>query len=140
MSSKYNQCLEAMPLADKTDTTVLAHELTPGEEYRIIISGYSGLYRYCTNILVRCEEITEHSVKVSRLCPRTSKSRHRYDGQSFASVQVVITKIRYRPSLASCASEPVFIHRPCRSYFNRFTVLEVAKLPNISSSSAKFSA
>ena len=60
---------EFMPL-DAPAKTVLAHELVPGAEYRVIVSGYSGLYRYCTNILVRCEEITDLSVTVSRLCPR----------------------------------------------------------------------
>ena len=60
---------EFMPLDDPAKT-VLAHELVPGREYRVIVSGYSGLYRYCTNILVRCEEITDHSVTVSRLCQR----------------------------------------------------------------------
>ncbi len=60
---------EFMPLSDEAKT-VLAHELEPGSEYRVIVSGYSGLYRYCTNTLVRCEQITENSVTVSKLCPR----------------------------------------------------------------------
>ncbi len=60
---------EFMPLDDQAKT-VLAHELEHGSEYRVIVSGYSGLYRYCTNTLVRCEEVTDHSVTVSRLCPR----------------------------------------------------------------------
>ena len=43
----------------------------PGTDmYELDLSGYSGLYRYCTNILVKCEKITDHSVTVSRLCPR----------------------------------------------------------------------
>lgn len=49
---------------------VMAHDLKVGEEYRVIVSGFSGLYRYSTNTLVRCEEIGEDSVTVSRLCPR----------------------------------------------------------------------
>lgn len=60
---------EFAPLSEQ-GKTVLAHELTPGSEYRVIVSGYSGLYRYCTNVYVRCEEITERSVTVSKLCPR----------------------------------------------------------------------
>ena len=62
---------EFMPLSEKENgKTLLAHELEAGGEYRVIVSGYSGLYRYCTNILVRCEEVSESSVTLSKLCPR----------------------------------------------------------------------
>ncbi len=60
---------EFMPLSEH-EKTLMAHELTPGGEYRVVVSCYSGLYRYCTNILVRCEEVGENSVTVSKLCPR----------------------------------------------------------------------
>ena len=59
---------EFMPL--NGGETVAAHEIEPGGEYRVIVSGYSGLYRYCTNVLVRCEEVSNDSVTVSKLCPR----------------------------------------------------------------------
>ncbi len=59
---------EFMPLNESK--TILAHELLPGGEYRVIVSGFSGLYRYCTNILVRCEEVRNNSVTVTGLCPR----------------------------------------------------------------------
>lgn len=62
---------EFMPLNEsEQNKTVMAHELEPGGEYRVIVSGYSGLYRYCTNVLVKCEEVSGNSVTVSRLCPR----------------------------------------------------------------------
>jgi hypothetical protein len=72
---------EFLPLAGpEQNTPVMAHELKPGEEYRVIVSGYSGLYRYCTNTLVRCEDITDNSVTVSKLCPRD------YDIQSMEGI------------------------------------------------------
>ena len=72
---------EFIPLAETgQDKLLMAHELTPGEEYRVIVSGYSGLYRYCTNILVRCEDISSRSVTVSKLCPRD------YDIQSMEGI------------------------------------------------------
>ena len=69
---------EFMPLNESK--TLLAHELVPGGEYRVIVSGFSGLYRYCTNTLVRCEEVSERSVTVSKLCPRD------YDTQSMEGI------------------------------------------------------
>ena len=69
---------EFMPLNESK--TILAHELVPGGEYRVIVSGFSGLYRYCTNTLVRCEEVSNNSVTVSRLCPRD------YDIQSMEGI------------------------------------------------------
>ena len=72
---------EFMPLTGTgQDKTVMANELKPGGEYRVIVSSYSGLYRYCTNVLVRCEEISGCSVTVSRLCPRD------YDIQSMEGI------------------------------------------------------
>ena len=61
---------EFLPVNDAEGKTLMAHELTPGGEYRVIVSGYSGLYRYCTNVFVKCEEVGNSSVTVSRLCPR----------------------------------------------------------------------
>ncbi len=69
---------EFMPLTG--GETVAAHELEPGGEYRVIVSGYSGLYRYCTNVLVRCEEVSKDTVTVSKLCPRD------YDIQSMEGI------------------------------------------------------
>ncbi|MBQ4430768.1 MAG: GH3 auxin-responsive promoter family protein [Synergistaceae bacterium] len=60
---------EFMPLSEQ-GKTLMAHELKVDGEYRVIVSGYSGLYRYTTNVLVRCEEITDCAVTISKLCPR----------------------------------------------------------------------
>ena len=71
---------EFLPLNVGETKPLLAHELTPGGEYRVIVSGYSGLYRYRTNVFVRCEEVGNNSVTVSKLCPRD------YDIQSMEGI------------------------------------------------------
>ena len=96
---------EFMPLNESK--TILAHELIPGGEYRVIVSGFSGLYRYCTNILVRCEEVSNNSVTVRKLCPRD------YDIQSMEGIteenvyRAVQTFVRKTGILIS---DYVFIH------------------------------
>ena len=70
---------EFMPLSEQ-GKIVLAHELEPGGEYRVIVSGYSGLYRYNTNVLIHCEEVSASSVTVRKLCPRD------YDIQSMEGI------------------------------------------------------
>ena len=61
---------EFMPLDGNKKDILFAHEIQPGQDYSLIVSTLAGLYRYQTNILVRCEEVSKGSVKISKLCPR----------------------------------------------------------------------
>ena len=72
---------EFMPQAETEQAQpVMAHELKPGCDYQVIVLGYSWMYRYYTNTLLRCDELTDSSVTVTKLCPRD------YDIQSMEGI------------------------------------------------------
>ena len=51
------------------DEICFAHELKENEEYIVVVSNKAGLYRYRTDMLVRCVRVEPDAVIVKRLCP-----------------------------------------------------------------------
>lgn len=48
-----------------------AHELKAGEEYTVVISNKAGLFRYKTDLLVKCVKADANEIVIRKLCPIT---------------------------------------------------------------------
>lgn len=60
---------EFIPAGNENKTeTLLAHELTIGNEYEIVVTTYSGLYRYQMNDIVKCTGYIGNTPRIEFIC------------------------------------------------------------------------
>ena len=60
---------EFLPCGIDDASPCFAHELKEGEEYRVIVSNKAGLYRYMTDMNVKCVRSDANSIVIRKLCP-----------------------------------------------------------------------
>lgn len=62
---------EFLPYGCDGAAPCFAHELKEGGEYTVIISNKAGLFRYKTDLLVKCVKADEKEIIISKRCPIT---------------------------------------------------------------------